>query len=441
MTKDRRENARNEHSLKATEFIKNALKEEDSILKSHLTDNQAEILGLIILGHSDIKSSKGNLKTIDMINDNNIYQGLYSLEPVRVKLLSAILRIADELDITRDRIGTKRPTGSYDINTESERHFRKLKLIKTLNLNNSCTKIVAHISDDIISDNKENDFELLFEIKTKINNEITSLNEKVFDNTPDFDWRLNSFDYDQNSKFYGEFEEYCKVVSQSALETPVAIQKKPIKVLNSDIEKIITDFVMRNGLFRSGHYKVNQTDFKVRDWIDTHKILLDREMLKSITDAFLYHLMQQEYKYNKILLVGIDFAGMIICSSLSQHTGLPFTYNISKKLLEHHDTEEQSLNYSQIDGVIIVTDVVMHFETIHETIETLKNISNEIEIYHIYTIFDRGTYAQNTQYRSEYINITSSLNNKFDAVVCSKDRNKCQIYMKYDDKIYDNIPI
>lgn len=449
MSKDVREAARLQHSFKAFDYFKNKIKKQsDSFLSNKLKDNELNALAYIILGHSDIKSEP-IIETIKEIPEKDTIKGQSSNKFLRLRLLASILRIADELDITSDRICERR-TEETDINKSSEKHHRKLELISSITTD--ATTIIANICDDEIKDDEENDISLLSEIYQKINEELDKLNKLVFDKHNDFSWRYKNFEY-SSEKGYAE---KVKLIANNTepfsrhayLEEPKDIlgrndspQKEGYSV-HKKLNEELLEFVKKNNLIKEGHFRVDDQKEKVRDWIDIHKILADRKLSKDIAQAFADECQRMDTNNSKTIFVGIDFPGMLISSYLAYMLSMPFTYTISNKFAEHHDKNDRTINLDNFDNIIVVTDVIINFDSIENTMKALKDITrHNHRIMKIFSIFyrKRSDSAKPRLY-DKYAKLSFFLNDGFEATICSKERDRCYFYMKNNERIYDNMP-
>lgn len=90
------------YSKEALEYIKEQMYKEDSGLKDHISSSShAKSIAQIILGHSDIKNPK--IDTLNMVYDEDKWLEGYYSGKINVKKLAALLRIADELDVSKKR--------------------------------------------------------------------------------------------------------------------------------------------------------------------------------------------------------------------------------------------------------------------------------------------------------------------------------------------------
>jgi hypothetical protein len=182
---------RNAHGQSAKEFILDEVyKQKSSTLSDLLTKPQTLAIVDVILGHSDIKSET-RINTIDLLPlDAEFLIGELG-KPINVRLLAAILRFADELDITSARIeGIK--IDRYPINEDSEKFWRQCELFVSVRKNPTDNRqIVLQVDSTAVhtKGDKENDIPLIIEVRNKISEELNMLNNKVF-SKQDYGWLL-----------------------------------------------------------------------------------------------------------------------------------------------------------------------------------------------------------------------------------------------------------
>lgn len=137
MTKEWSEKVRNEHSLLSREFILEHYENNDvnSVIMQNLKKVYAEYVGDIIYAHSDIKEN-GVLKidTFDEIcqkYEEKRKPTMGEHEKINVPFLTALLRLADELDISYERIENTYYSKMKNI-PSSFQHFRLCELFENV---------------------------------------------------------------------------------------------------------------------------------------------------------------------------------------------------------------------------------------------------------------------------------------------------------------------
>ena len=152
LDKESRENFRNKirerHNIRSKNYV------HENKNKLHLTDLEAKAIGYICEGH----------RNIDL---NSLYD-IYSENHIRTSSLAAILRLADECDISGDRESLLSEEGINEI-TKRE-HYRIHKLVSNITFDSELgiIKPIAKICE-------ENDKEILKNKKIKIQNELNDV--------------------------------------------------------------------------------------------------------------------------------------------------------------------------------------------------------------------------------------------------------------------------
>ena len=161
-SKEERENFRNK--IREKHHIRSNLYVEKHKEELNINEFEAKAIGNICKGHRDI----------DLTNLNDVY----SKNIIRVNSLAAILRLADECDISEARESC---LSSEGINPSTiKKHYRCLEIVKTVHINHETNNI------SIISTiEKESDKEILIDSKNKILQELLNVQqflEKVYIN-------------------------------------------------------------------------------------------------------------------------------------------------------------------------------------------------------------------------------------------------------------------
>lgn len=146
-----RTNVRENHHARSKHYIKEHSK------NLNLTDVESKAIGNICKGHRSINLN--NLNDIPSKND------------IRVGPLAALLRLADECDISGDRESSLSNEGID--NDVLQEHYKIHNIVRSIQFNHESNNIIikAHVSD-------ENDIQILSDRKDKIYNEL--LNVKPF---------------------------------------------------------------------------------------------------------------------------------------------------------------------------------------------------------------------------------------------------------------------
>ena len=277
---------RDGHSEMAKEYIKNeVIARNKSFLSELLSPAEAEFISEIIFGHSDIKENGTTiLKSIELLTKSP--KTGYLGKRIDVRLLSALLRLADELDINSDRVKFKHHLAPR-IEDKSQPHWRKCDIFTLPNLddrNTSQINLRLHESRIKSEGNFENDIILANEVLKKVKAELKYLNETVFYVSNITWWHI------QSVIIFTEDQEICSAIekkstiplittiSQNEAASTNAIlveeekivevvgEKTSINVIDTKFSMRIDNWVKENHLFNSGHYYLTK-EMCARDWM------------------------------------------------------------------------------------------------------------------------------------------------------------------------------
>jgi orotate phosphoribosyltransferase len=451
--------ARSEHARAARDYILTKFREEDFNIKAA----EREAIADVILGHTDIKDSSGNIaiEVFDLLPQNFEDCPTGILGKINTPLLSALLRLADELDIHTGRIDSFHHQ-RREIKSTSKPHWRKCEILKYPEKKSGDVTVIQLIpnSSTILMDgNLDNDVPLLIEVRNKILKELKNLNAKVFNKGYLSTWRYLNIEIKAEGEILQKIKHIDakgvnpfsadseKIIDIEAAEPTESIQidteraktETTFSLAPEEIQDKISQWVSAKGLLKSGHFKVDD-DFRVRDWIDSQGLLDDGKCLDYICNAFSDRLNLDNSKY---FFIGVDHYGLLISSILGLKLNSPFSYIISKRLSSVHIDKEKEIVIPEDHKIILITDVIITFSTIISCIEYIKmtnNINNE-RIENILTIFfrpqtDHGE-DNGASLLSNWANKLYALNKSFPVERCNK--NTCLFLQKGID-LYSNIP-
>lgn len=414
------------HSKVSADIIRDDYRNPSNPLsegKSGLTKNEIEALALIVQAHSDIKD--GNIKACENGLNNPALKNDMSgkIEQIRAKLLAYILRMADELDITTDRIGAQEVENDLekvkykyeDIKKqlkeetdtkkkeklekeldksekmcESLEHFKKLYYFKEITIDEGGVANII-IDEQYIKEEIENGEEckhiakIVNEVFDKVSHEFTLFNTYI---TKNLEFRtlisltgmkLISSDSDLN-EYIEDIEESYENDENSAGIVP--------KLISEDIKELIKEFVDKKNIYRVGHFYLSN-EVCARDWIDVNEIIETEEIFKKCQTQFLLH-MQNTIKdsVNQYLMIGVDFGGMLIASRLSYIFQMPYTYVVPNNKESSSSIKDIKAFTAEFSKVILITDVIVSYSQIKSIIK-----KNELEekLFAIYAVLFRDT--------------------------------------------------
>jgi hypothetical protein len=176
---------------------------------------------------------------------------------------------------------------------------------------------------------------------------------------------------------------------------------------------------LQEKLLQSGHYEISG-DLRVRDWIDTSKLLYKQEYLKKIIRGLIKAVSALE---GPLLFIGIDFPGSILSAHLGILTGYPFTYVISNKNKDNFAKQEVNIEVNPQCKIILVTDVIVTGNTLYNVIDDLIKKYNLIpeKISLLLSVFYRNPIGCRVKfYLDDYTEKIHYLNHDFDIEICGK---------------------
>ncbi len=438
---------RETHSLEAKNYILDILMKADTgqIL---LSEDEAGFIADVVLGHSDLKKDGKVVScSIDLLPEASDCIG--RLGPVNVKLLAALLRLADELDVNSNRVA-RIAADRYNINEESKKFWRQCLILQMASTHPNDTSIIRLIPkhDKITREsNIEADVRLLIECRDKINNELSMLNKKVFFKPGVFPgWNFHKVVLDAKGEIGERIADLDgkKPNPLSEADTSVDTKKKEKEVVTDEqFSNQLEKWVLEKKFVLSGHY-VKDEATSARDWINTHGVLEDKLFLQKITDRFITYLNPEE----KYCLVGLDFPGIMISSSIGFKTSNPFSYMISDNAKKYHAPQEITFHINEGYKIILLTDVIVTGQTVRAALAELKerNKVTDEDIFGIFSIFYRKPWGKKVQ---KHCSSKESLMNKFDTqLIILNDsfgielcRKETCCFKSYNIDLYCNKPI
>lgn len=227
MTKEWSEEVRVQHSKIGREMFLEPFKENEvnHVIKQNIETRYSKYIGDIIYAHSDIKLADGSkIETFREIYDK--YENLEYVtrgehEEINVPFLAALVRLADELDITYERIENIDYLKSNNL-PSSLQHFRTCELFKDIQLSKQQNDTLVIIVDEskcnlqLLEQDIDNAFDQqdailnlateaanILEKYEKIQEEFRMLKELVLRNTSyssDEIWRIRRIELTQADK-------------------------------------------------------------------------------------------------------------------------------------------------------------------------------------------------------------------------------------------------
>lgn len=447
---------RENHSLKSAEYIQREYDDSRSVFrqKADLTANELKALKAIVVAHSNIKDGSVDAAN-NGLNSPNLKDYPAKNGLIRTKFLAGILRIADELDVSSERLGTGEieqeikerqmeyeKTGKKDNTDEwngyqnSYQHWRRLHLIAYVKGNKNEEVIELHIDDEYIMrclDESQTEKSLareIVDIYSEIKKKLDEALEIAFSNSD-----VSKYVAVKNIKIVTSIEMLDKEIQdnlsvKSLIQvknnednndvTKVAENKMPV-VIDYELEKEIYAEVNKRGLIKFGHYLLNK-EFCARDWIDTREVVETKKILFKLVEAIVKDINSKRSK--EIIVIGVDLVGALLASRVAFSLQCPFTYIVSEKDEKNNASQEIEVNINQGKDIVLITDAIVTYDTIRKA---LVKYSLEDKVYLIYTIFYRPSDVSG----GDFIGKTFSINNMFKIELfpkkkCAYNKNDCK---------------
>lgn len=287
--------ARENHSVKSAEFIQREYDDANRPLrnKTDLTISEIKALKAIVVAHSNIKDGSVSAQ------ENGLYSHHLKEYPakngtkIRTKFLAGVLRLADELDVSSERLGTgeieqqieegerkferlkkeavtegqKREVREWEGYIESHKHWKKLHLISNVQRNEDGETIELCVDDEYIErsldeGNTEKSLsrdlvEIYLEVEKKLQEAIKlafvgkTFRTYVYVKKVELITQNKILDKEIQDKLSvcsltKDKKEIDQVVEQKVIEEP--LKKSVPRVINPELEKIIFDEVNKRNL-------------------------------------------------------------------------------------------------------------------------------------------------------------------------------------------------
>lgn len=213
-------------------------------------------------------------------------------------------------------------------------------------------------------------------------------------------------------------------------------------MINSDDS--LTEVVVCNNLFKSGHYRLDELH-SIRDWIDLDG-LFNYER-RGVIETFISDKQIEQIIKSKKTIIGINHYGAILAALIGYKYERPFAYVFdSQKTV---DALEREINCIEKDGIILVIDVVVFGDSLCKVLDAMneKGIIDERNGIDVIVLFERsykksraykGGYSISKIYSSRFIHKVYVINDSFDVELCKKNRKECIFRNGTSEDICDN---
>lgn len=418
---------RNIHALQSAKWILHEFNEGNTALCQHgLAPEQVEIICDICRAHSSVEGQK---ETTGLFASELKFKKDGHTGEIRVKALAGILRVADELDVTRNRLKHADEMDRLLVATDDDRpevqmfnrenensrkHFRRLLLIRKLERReDNTTQLVLKLDTEQaekrrIAGDAENLVDDLDSIKRKIQGELDTLWDEVISKeaagagqlvvvrkvvwTAEDERYINGLrlpdapdppvDIHSVKEEPPQIPDAAKCVEREA--SPIAESGSiDIELLDTDLSRVIHKYVMEQHLLHVGHYRLNTTHC-ARDWIDTERLMEDSRLAADIYDAFSNYILTA-HRTEKIIIVGLDFLGAMAAAQVGVNLHKPFTYVIPAHQYAVVDSHEVDIpDIPENHKVVLVTDSMVTGRTAADIIQKNKWEDRALAVYTVF---------------------------------------------------------
>lgn len=385
------------HSKQSAEWVLEQM-EKDTILKNNLNLSEAEAIALIIQAHSDYKKIVNGKEEIEQhtLEDKELKDLMdgNGAHDVHVKFLAAILRIADECDVTRSRIGNVDFEGLDEKDVEqkySKEQWLQLKCFKTVEREGDKLKLV--VDDRYVKRHIDEKADIECRIRKvvmKIRKQLIYVREKVIDKEEYiamFQLRKIVICSEALSEEYIKKINNEQFIEEEFLEVSVPILNEALA------DKIFAKIDGNDNMVVPGDYIVTDEHCE-KNWIDLRDIVVDKTISEEIIREIASKI-NEEYGNSAIppIIVGMEDNGLILASQIASRLGYPFTYIIPKNYSwKKSSQKERAVNLKTYDNIIIITDAVATFQTMGRTCEEYGILD---KVCRIFTVLYRSPYSKN----------------------------------------------
>lgn len=393
-------------------------------------DKYKEPIALLCLGHRDYEENGTVIHTLtDSCNIDNKDVEIEEVikinhTDIHLRYLAAILRLADELDVTDIR-SPHNVFRYYEwingMSSDSRKHWQKGSIIKNVSIESIGSATTIHLVPNVdgireLSGNdnvlKERYLSLIFEVKEKIEKEIGIINPITF-STKSVDDNIGVrfevvVDYDNDVISNYDYDEYKRakekqLKEQSHIDINRGIDSSdslnnvlqeiitPRTILSSKIEEFRRDRnLLETGrfVFSFGNGEEKEKTEYTQYFINTQLLLTNRETLDSITDIF-----EEQFKDRDIdCVIGIGKAGIILAPNLALKLNCNSSYVICDWEGTSSIPQEESISViKEAKKILVLLDVISTGTATRQGIEKIKKIKKrdgtDLENIYIGTIF------------------------------------------------------
>ncbi len=400
---------------------------ENNFVKDHIPNRYKHLIADIMYAHSD--SKENGITTIHSFDeickkyeeDDAEYKGEIDHKKIDVPFLAALLRLADELDNSQNRIDGVACTVNHNTD-ESAKHYRLCKLLMPIQVSKDKTTIIISPDDSLLDFGADepdcqtvSDAAFILERYEKIYREFRNLSNRALRNTA----HASSDNWAITEIKLNNMEKLMELVKKKRIVLPENEQ--------------IHDKVLDYSLFLSGHYRLESNQANARDWVDLEGLFNNQnwymELLESCKKA------RPEIIDNKDILIGVNRYGSLVASLWGYKYNIPFSYFFDER--EMVDPLERLFYINGAKNILLIVDVVVFGNTVNKVVSELSKKLPDDSSVELLVLFER--FARRKKYERRYrpgyyySNIYSNpriqkiyiANDSFDIEICKKDASDC----------------
>lgn len=440
---------RGNHNIASYSMVFNQRKNEKGSLEIHVPSKGKKFykaIALLCLGHRDYKDKKDH--KIHTLTESSIIEGceikiletipISTNERIHVQYLAAILRLADEIDVTNQRAPSDVEMHLRSFISEiAKKHWCTHQLIEevciktdkgvtTISLVPDKDEIIARSNDPINGMALDMLLYLLFERLEKIKEEIKIINQ-ITQSPCYYDLGL-AVEYKIDIQYDDivtkeKYNEYLKKVEEEQKKKNVKeiitgpdydenrdIARLPAKTnhmrFNEDIQRLKVD----QNLLEIGNFEFPFGEFCYY-FINTQLLLTNRDTLNTITDIFLEHYFTIDID----CIIGIGKAGIILAPNLSLKLNCDSSYLITNwEATSSVPWEESTSVIETAKNVIVLLDVISTGTVTKQSIEKIKEMNNCIlENIYVGAVFCTNNAIKDEIEKEEKVREFFSINDEF----------------------------
>lgn len=391
---------RKTHSADSARCLLQQWRNPDSSLykngqKANMRDNDIRAVAAIIKAHSDEKGPDAPKKTGIFAEDLKDEMDSSDPNPVRAKFLAGILRLADELDITSDRVGDIHLVDQLDPNDPDNRFsyqcWNDLHYFSSLRNDHEIhTQLNLVLDDQEIQtqfDNGDENFakSRVQKVKEKIDGELSMIWDHIFQRVEvsrsiirvqkiELETGLDKRYFQKPSELRSPLvDDFAVPHTEGGVRLQTAAQLiageagEPTTdgslILSTDVQKELDDFIIQHKLVATGHFYMKGS-WCARDWVDTTKILEQPELLDICVQPMVRHI-RKNFSLENTAILGIDLNGTLMGARIAAELQCAFALLIPPE----ESTPDSRVSLGQFEHVIYITDAIMSGTTIAKATE------------------------------------------------------------------------